>query len=121
MCVAWKGGGAACLDALDPREVEAYLSTDARGGREATYGVPVDALREAARRYPRSTESSPRSHEQNSWSRDRPERRRALSNYTATCRSDDGQAAAVTAIIDWHSRQAGRTPISESLLACRIS
>lgn len=48
VCVAWQGGGCLhCLDVLDPRDVEAYLSTDAeKAGRAAIYGVPVDALRE---------------------------------------------------------------------------
>ncbi|UPK05698.1 hypothetical protein [Bradyrhizobium sp. 170] len=36
-----------CLDVLDPRDVEAYLSTDTeKAGRAAIYGVPIDALRE---------------------------------------------------------------------------
>ncbi|MBP1092141.1 HesA/MoeB/ThiF family protein [Bradyrhizobium diazoefficiens] len=49
VCVAWQGAGCLhCLDALDPRDVEAYLSTDAeKAGRAAIYGVPVEALREA--------------------------------------------------------------------------
>jgi molybdopterin/thiamine biosynthesis adenylyltransferase len=48
VCVALDGRGCLhCLDALDPRDVEAYLSTDAeKAGRAAVYGVPVDALRE---------------------------------------------------------------------------
>ncbi|WP_247509391.1 ThiF family adenylyltransferase [Bradyrhizobium sp. 157] len=48
ICVAWQGGGCLhCLDVLDPRDVEAYLSTDTeKAGRAAIYGVPVDALRE---------------------------------------------------------------------------
>jgi molybdopterin/thiamine biosynthesis adenylyltransferase len=49
VCVAWDGGGCLhCLDALDERDVEAYLSTDAEeAGRAAIYGVPVAALRQA--------------------------------------------------------------------------
>ncbi|RQH06888.1 ThiF family adenylyltransferase [Bradyrhizobium sp. RP6] len=48
ICVAWQGGGCLhCLDALDPRDVEAYLSTDAeKAGRAAIYGVPVEVVRE---------------------------------------------------------------------------
>lgn len=49
VCVAWDGGGCLhCLDALDPRDVEEYLSTEAeKAGRAAVYGIPRDALREA--------------------------------------------------------------------------
>jgi molybdopterin/thiamine biosynthesis adenylyltransferase len=49
VCVAWNGGGCLhCLEALDERDVEAYLSTDAEeAGRAAIYGVPVEALRDA--------------------------------------------------------------------------
>jgi molybdopterin/thiamine biosynthesis adenylyltransferase len=48
VCVAWNGSGCLhCHDALDPRDVEAYLSTDTeKAVRAAIYGVPMEALRE---------------------------------------------------------------------------
>lgn len=49
VCVAWDGEGCLhCLDSLDGRDVEDYLSTESeKAGRAAIYGVPRDALREA--------------------------------------------------------------------------
>jgi molybdopterin/thiamine biosynthesis adenylyltransferase len=49
ICVASDGGGCLhCLDALDARDVQNYLSTESeKAGWAAIYGIPHDALREA--------------------------------------------------------------------------